>query len=157
MNRLWDRALSAREAAMRHLLFALGFALLASPALADDPSAAIEVGRFGVMLDQAAAAEKLVVPPADAASAPDQSTGGIYRQLVATVLRFNVLSNRICGEVALPVKDCAGPFTPAWLSAGTVEDPARLRIMIDETGERIVTFWGDMCTKASDERLCDIE
>lgn len=142
---------------MRRLLFALGFSLIVSPAMADDPTAAIEVGRFGVMLDQAAAAEKLVVPPSDAAAAPDQSTGGTYRQLVATVLRFNMLSNRICAEIALPAKDCAGPFTPAWLSAATVEDPARLRTMIDEAGERIIGFWGDMCAKAPDEHLCDIE
>ena len=133
----------------------LAFLFLASPALADDPSAAIEVGRFGVMLDQAAAAEKLVVPAAEAA--PDPSTGGIYRQLVATVLRFNMLSNRVCGEIALPAKDCAGPFTPAWLSAGTVEDPAWLRTMIDEAGERITGFWSDMCAKAPDPHLCDIE
>lgn len=138
---------------MRRLLLILP--LIATPALADDPSAAIDVGRFGVMLDQVQAAEKQVVPQQDAA--PDPSVAGIYRQLVATVLRFNVISNRICGEVPLPAADCAGPFTPAWLSAGPGDDPARLRAMIDEAGERIGPFWGDMCAKSKDEHLCDIE
>jgi len=142
---------------VRRIAFAVLF--LASPALADDPSAAIEVGRFGVMLDQATAAEKLLVPQADVASATDQTTEGTYRLLVATVLRFNLVAERVCREIALPARDCAGPFMPAWLSAGTVEDPARLRAMIDETGERIGGFWGDVCAraKASDEHLCDIE
>jgi hypothetical protein len=156
MNRCWDRALSREDRPMR--LSVLAFVLLASPALADDPSAAIEVGRFGVMLDQAAAAEKLVAP-ADGAPQPDQSTNGTYRQLVATVLRFNVIANRVCAEIALPPGDCSGPYLPGWLAAGTVDDPAQLRAMIDEAGERIGTFWGDMCAKAraKDEHLCDIE
>jgi len=140
---------------MRRLIFAM--CLAAPPALADDPSAAIDVGRFGVMLDQVQSAEKQIVPPMDPAAAPDQSVAGIYRQLVATVLRFNVISDRVCHEVALPAPDCTGPFTPAWLSAGPDGDPTRLRAMIDEAGEHIGTFWGDMCAKARDEHLCDIE
>lgn len=139
-------------------LFALLLISSAVPALADDPSAAIEVGRFGVMLDQAEAAEKLALPAET--PEPDQTTNGIYRQLVATVLRYNVITERVCRrEAVLPAADCSGPFAPSWLSAGSVDDPARLRVMIDEAGERIGAFWGDMCEKARgrDAHLCDIE
>jgi hypothetical protein len=143
---------------MRRL--ALVLCLIATPALADDPGAAIEVGRFGVMLDQIQAAERLVASapapvPTETAPMPDD----LYQQLVAIVVRFNAISQRVCGEVALPAADCAGPFAPAWLKAGATSDPARLRPMIDEAGARIGAFWGDMCAlaRAKDEHLCDIE
>ena len=138
---------------MRRWLLAL--VLAASPALADDPGASIDVGRFGVMLDQAQAAERKLVPSAAAQPAPPLE-GGLYRQLVGTVERFNSLSGRICREIALPAADCAGPFAPAWLATGETDDPQRLRAMIDETGARIGAFWGDMCAKM-DEHFCDIE
>lgn len=138
---------------MRRLL--LVFALAASPAMADDPGAAIEVGRFGVMLDQAQAAERALLPSAPAPASASVE-GGLYRQLVGTVERFNALSGRVCREIALPAEDCTGPFAPAWLSTGETDDPKRLRAMIDETGARIGAFWGDMCAKM-EEHFCDIE
>jgi len=143
---------------MRLLAVALLAASAAPAPAADDPSAAIEVGRFGVMLDQAEAAQKLAMPASDE-PAPDLSTGGIYRQPVATVLRYNVIAERVCRGAVLPKADCEGPFTPSWLGLGAVDDPARLRPMIDEAGARIGTFWSDMCEKARsrDEHLCDIE
>ncbi|HWA88862.1 MAG TPA: hypothetical protein VG889_02430 [Rhizomicrobium sp.] len=139
---------------MRFALFAVLF--LASPfsaslARADDFSAAIEVGRFGVMLDQAAAIEKVSLPDA---GPRDDLHDDLHGRLVATVLRFNRLSDQVCRKAALPAADCTGPFRPGWL--GTREaDPDALRAMIDETGEHIVTFWGDIC--ATSPESCQIE
>lgn len=134
---------------------ALFLCLAVTPALADDPGAAIEVGRFGVMLDQVQAAERLIAP-ASAVPEAAPAADGLYQQLVATVLRFNAISARVCREVALPASDCAGPFQPSWVREGASSD---LRPMIDETGARIGAFWGDMCAlaRAKDEHLCDIE
>ena len=65
-------------------LTAFVLAMIAGPAAADDLSASIEVGRFGVMLDQAAAIEQVALPAA--------STGDdLYGQLVATVGRADRL------------------------------------------------------------------
>jgi hypothetical protein len=121
-------------------------ALIATQALADDFSASIEVGRFGVMLDQAAAIEQVPLP---SASPRDD----LYGQLVATVERFNILADRVCAKTALPAEDCAGPFQPAWLSSGGTD----MGVMIDEAGLRIGTFWGDVCARAADRHFCDIE
>lgn len=148
---------------MRPWLVGLTLSLATVPALAEapeiqDPAAAIEVGRYGVMLDQAVQAEKLLVPTAVPVAVPDAPRDTLYEILVATVLRFNALSGRVCGEISLPAADCAGPFEPAWLRAEPADRP-HLRAMIDETGERIGAFWGDVCAKvkAADEHLCDIE
>jgi len=133
-------------------LFVFVLALIAAPAFADEVSDAIDVGRFGVMLDQAAAIEKVRLPV-------DDTQPSTYGQLVATVVRFNTLSAKVCRKRRrLPAEDCAGPFTPGWLvpSQGEVE-PARLRPMIDEAGSRIGTFWGDVCDRAPDRHFCDIE
>ncbi|MBV9991635.1 MAG: hypothetical protein JOZ72_10115 [Alphaproteobacteria bacterium] len=127
-------------------LTVLVLALIATPAFADDLTAAIEVGRFGVMLDQAAAIEQVALPTA--------ATGGdLYGQLVATVGRFNVLAGQVCRKAELPAADCAGPFEPAWLSSRGPD----LNAMIDEAGGRIGTFWGDVCARAPDRHSCDIE
>lgn len=130
---------------MRLTVFVL--ALIATQASADDFSAAIEVGRFGVMLDQAAAIEQVPLPTASPGD-------DLYGQLVATVERFNLLADRVCAKTALPAEDCAGPFTPGWLSPGAGTD---LNAMIDEAGLRIGTFWGDVCARAPDRHFCDIE
>jgi hypothetical protein len=152
---------------MRSLLF--GFAILLGPvpALAaempsafDDAAASIEVGRYGVMLDQVTAARKLLAPSGAPIPAKEAPTGSLYEILVATVVRFNALSDQVCRDVELPAADCAGPFRPAWLSAPPADQP-QLRAMIDEAGSRITTYWSDVCTRAKaargDEHLCDIE
>lgn len=129
---------------MRLIAFVL--ALIATPAVADDLTASIEVGRFGVMLDQAATIEQVTLP--------STATGeDLYGQLVATVGRFNLLADAVCRKAALPAADCAGPFEPAWLTSRGPD----LNAMIEEAGERIGTFWGDVCDRAPDRHVCDIE
>lgn len=128
-------------------LAALLIVFVATPALADEISDAITVGRFDVMLDQAAAIERVKLPPMD----PRDT---LYSQLVATVERYNVLADRVCRKAKLPAGDCAGPFRPAWLAPGAGTD---LGVMIEEAGARIGTFWGDVCARAPDRHFCDIE
>ncbi len=153
MNLRWDGALSRQGSPMRRAVLVLAFGFLAPSAFADDFSASIEVGRFGVMLDQAAAIERVPLPVA--AEAPQDD---LHARLVATVVRFNALAEQVCRKARLPAGDCAGPFTPDWLADGRPEaDPARLRTMIDETAARIGTFWGDVCDTAPDRHSCDIE
>ena len=155
---------------MRFLL-SLGFSLIALPALAGDAAppdadiaASIDIGRFGVMVDQMEAAQKVLVPGSGGAVASaDTGPQSEYQKLVTTVLRFNVIADRLCAHVALPAEDCAGPFMPDWLATKPRDpgDPVRLRAMIDEAGSRIGTFWGDICDRAKaaggDSHLCDIE
>lgn len=152
---------------MRALFLAAAVLLAAVPAFGteplsgiDDPAASIEVGRYGVMLDQIVAAKELFAAHDIPIAAQDAPRGSIYEILDATVLRFNTLSGQVCRDIELPAADCTDPFKPAWLSAPPSDQP-HLRAMIDEAGFRVTTFWGDVCAKArsakGDEHLCDIE
>jgi len=145
---------------------AIAIVLLAVPALADstsDTTLSIEIGRFGVMLDHAAAAEKLLAPKAQAETAASLEGGTLFERLARTVRRFNVLSAHLCAEITLPQADCQGPFLPAWLSApeGDRDDPERLRAMVDEAAQHIGDFWSDVCAlakaKGAGPHFCDIE
>jgi hypothetical protein len=153
-------------------LFGLALAAMATGAFADEPGspaatrdflAAIDVGRYAVMVDRLASAEKVALPDAEpaAASTAETQRAVTYRQLVATVLRFNIVAEQICRQMVLPSRDCAGPFRPAWLAAAAQErdDPARQRVMIEEAGAHIALFWGDVCPRlrGADPQFCDIE
>jgi hypothetical protein len=112
------------------------------------------------MLDQVEAARNLLVGHGVRMAAVEGPQGSVYDILVATVLRFNALADRACREIDLPAADCAGPIRPVWISAPP-SDSSHLRVMIDEAGDRITAFWGDVCVlakaKTGKDHLCDIE
>src|SRR5690606_39209697 len=124
----------------------------------------IEIGRYGVMLDQAASltAER----PGAIEIAPDEPVA-MARALRETVWEYNLTRSRLCGRGLFRDVACGPALAPVWISepegvAPTLED---LRSRADAVGAEVMSFWNAVCedarTRVADEQermyVCAIE
>jgi hypothetical protein len=124
----------------------------------------IEIGRYGVMLDQTAnlTAER----PGAIETAPDEPVA-MARALRETVWQYNLTRSRLCGRGLFTDVACGPVYEPVWISepetaAPTLED---LKARADAVGAEVMRFWNAVCedarTRVTDEQermyVCAIE
>lgn len=155
-----------------YAVLALTAALLtaaAAPA-ADTPAGErarliIESGRLVVMMDQGAAALKLL----HAGAAHGDLDAGVaerayaFQELVAAVLHYNLLQQRACRAAIVARALCKGPYLPDWLKdlPGKDHGESELRRMTGAVSHRLTPFWTALCDEggaaAHDESFCALE
>lgn len=124
----------------------------------------IEVGRYGVMIDQGMAARNFLEEKG-AAGDPSEEVDGLAleRSIHIRALEANLLQAEVCAKELVPQTLCAAPFTPAWLSEPRAESPTlwQLQARADQLGAFLMPIWGALCEKAkgegADEVFCAIE
>ncbi|MBL8531334.1 MAG: hypothetical protein JNK94_06330 [Hyphomonadaceae bacterium] len=130
-----------------------------------DPAALnIEVGRYGVMLDQVAALtlDRPGVGEPEATDLRDLS-----RRLRETVWRYNIERSRLCARGLFTDVACGPVFNPIWIADAPAAEPTieEIRSRADEVGREVSGFWNVVCedarTRAPDEEArrsaCAIE
>jgi hypothetical protein len=165
----------ALPAVLAFLVFASSSLVLAASAgtepleseapAADGASLMIDAGRLGVMVDQSEESLKALTPTVKEQDLGPASAQRAYafHELVAAVLRYNLVAGDACGAGVVPAKLCPGPYLPGWLKDGPRVDhsEADLRAMIDDATAHLEPFWSDICSKgkraAGREVFCKLE
>lgn len=145
---------------MRHILFA-GLAAAALVGCSRPEPAApapeaervqpfdlhIEIGRYGVMLDQVADIGDRT-SAADAADPEDPRA--LARALREAAWDYNLKRSRLCAANFMPEVSCGPAYNPVWLA-----DPADAEVSLEalqgraqELGERVMPLWNAVCDHA---------
>lgn len=130
-------------------------------AQADASTLQIDARRLGVMVDQSQAALHALAPRGwpDAADG-DGDDGDAFAALAAAVARYDAMVARACRANLAAPRFCGAPYDPPWLASRPPGDAA-LRAEIDEAGDRISSFWSEVCARASqatgDADFCGVE
>jgi len=120
----------------------------AQEAEAPDPfNLNIEVGRYGVMLDQI---ENLTDETPDAAEVEVTDPKDLARRLRETVWEYNIERSSLCARGLYTNVTCGPSYQPVWLaeapdSAPTLEE---LQLRSNALGEEVMRFWNEVCEQA---------
>lgn len=124
----------------------------------------IEIGRYGVMLDQT---ENLSADRPGAVETGPDEPGAMARALRETVWQYNLGRSRLCGRGLFTDVACGPVYEPVWLS-----EPAEATVTLEElksrsdaVGAEVMRFWNAVCedarTRTEDEQermyVCAIE
>ena len=113
-----------------------------------DPHALqIEIGRYGVMLQQTGQLTQTQVGAPDA-SAEDAKE--LARGLRETVWTYNIQRSQLCGRNLFTETTCTPPYEPVWISEppGARPTPEQLQSRSAEVGHEVQTFWTAICNDA---------
>jgi hypothetical protein len=130
---------------------ALALALaLPSAALAHEPdlhAAAIDVGRFGVMLGQIAEQSASVATDPEAPI----TAAAIRGDLAAQIWAYNAAREDLCRGGFVRGEVCAAPYVPRWLAKPSRRSPAagQIEAEIAAFSEVIVPFWEAVCAEGA--------
>ena len=107
----------------------------------------IEIGRYGVMLQQAAQITETQLGAPDA-SAEDPKE--IARALRESVWRFNLERSQLCARNLYVETSCGPAFEPTWISEPSDARPTLeiLQQRSHEVGGEVQRFWGAICDAA---------
>jgi hypothetical protein len=156
-----------REAIITMRALILAFALAAcgqgaqTPAAAPAPSETpdpflmnIEIGRYGVMLDQVSA---LSMQRPDGAEADPTDPIVLARRLREVVWAYNLERSRLCGRALFTNLTCGPAFDPVWINeprdaAPSLEVLAQRQAAVDAL---VLPFWSAVCADAKTRRAQD--
>lgn len=117
------------------------------PAERDPFALNIEVGRYGVMLDQVAALtdERPAVTEPEVTNLAD-----LNRRLRETVWQYNIERSRLCAHGLFTDVACGPVYAPIWLSDAPTTEPTieEIRSRSDDVGREVMGFWDAVCTDA---------
>lgn len=123
----------------------------------------IEIGRYGVMLDQVN--EQTTERPGAAEPEVDDPHQ-LARRLRETVWRYNLQRSQLCAKGLFTDLACGPPYLPVWISEPDSVTPALhdLQTRADDAGAEVMRLWNAVCEDAraraaEDERMyvCAIE
>lgn len=113
-----------------------------------DPHALqIEIGRYGVMLQQTGHLTETQVGAPDA-SATDAKE--LARGLRETVWQYNIQRSQLCARNLFTETTCTPPYEPVWISEppNSRPTPEQLQQRSEEVGHEVQTFWNAICSDA---------
>ncbi len=127
----------------------------------------IEIGRLGVMTDQAGDAMSVLAPNRPSADNDLESMAGasedLFQQLNYVLFRYNILQIQACDEGWLSGEDCKGSYLPGWAKKDKTMQPdlADLRRWGEDLQARVVALRTIVCPRAADvtgdEFFCAVE
>lgn len=118
-----------------------------------DPHALqVEIGRYGVMLQQTGHLTETQVGAPDASA---QDAKELARGLREAVWTYNIQRSQLCARNLFTETTCAPPFEPVWISEppNTRPAPEQLQQRSQEVGQEIRHFWSVICDDARHRAL----
>lgn len=121
------------------------------PAQASAPNPAdlnIEIGRYGVMLDQVNTLTR--DRPGSAENDPTQPRE-LGRALREAVWQYNGERSRLCAKGLFTEIACGPAYEPVWISEPSDVEPTLQEIQSrsDALGEEVMRFWNTVCEDAA--------
>ena len=113
-----------------------------------DPHALqIEIGRYGVMLNQAA---ELTSTQLGAPDASNEDPKELARALRESVWRYNIERSQLCARNLYTETSCGPAFEPSWISepSDARPTPEQLQSRSAEVGQEVQRFWSTICDAA---------
>jgi hypothetical protein len=142
-----------RARALLVALFALAACGQQPAGKAGEPAAAappdpfemhIEIGRYGVMLDQVG---NLTTEIPNAAEPEHEAPATLARNLREVVWQYNLARSRLCARGLYPEASCGPAYEPTWIA-----DPATAEVSLEEVQTRatavrdlVQPFWSTVC------------
>lgn len=136
----------------------------ATPAAPDPMALNIEIGRYGVMLDQV---HELTAPRSGPNELDPTTPGELARALRETVWAYNRERSALCAKGLFREVACGPAYEPVWISETPALPPTleEIESRSRAVGEEVTRFWGAVCEDArsraeSDEErflICAIE
>lgn len=124
----------------------------------------IEIGRYGVMLDQV---DSLTHDRPGSAETDPTQPRELGRALREAVWRYNVERSQLCAKGLFTEIACGSPYEPVWISEPSSVEPTLQEIQSrsDALGEEVMRFWNAVCEDAASrvedrqarEQVCAIE
>ncbi|GAN00173.1 hypothetical protein U91I_03838 [alpha proteobacterium U9-1i] len=124
----------------------------------------IEIGRYGVMLDQVA---NLTTDIPSAAEPESEAPGTLARNLRHVVWEYNLNRSRLCARGLYPEVSCGPAYEPTWIADPATAEPSleELRSRANAVSEQVMPFWETVCAdirarQTNDEErqyICAIE
>ncbi|MBC7768501.1 MAG: hypothetical protein H7124_06920 [Phycisphaerales bacterium] len=107
----------------------------------------IEVGRYGVMLDQI---ENLTEETPNAAEAEVTDPKDLARRLRETVWAYNIERSALCGRGLYTAVTCGPSYQPVWIAEAPDSAPSleELQTRSNALGEEVMRFWNAVCEEA---------
>jgi len=115
---------------------------------APDPfNLSIEVGRYGVMLDQI---ESLTSETPDAVETDVAAPADLARRLRETVWAYNLERSKLCARGLHTQVSCGSSYQPVWMAEAAESAPSLEEIETRSTalGEEVTRFWNAICESA---------
>lgn len=115
----------------------------------------IEIGRYGVMLDQV---QNLTAELPSAADPDAEAPQTLARGLRETVWQYNLARSRLCARGLYPEVSCGPAFEPTWISDLTSAEPPleEIQSRAHAVSELVTPFWETVCTDVR-ERTVEAE
>jgi hypothetical protein len=113
-----------------------------------DPHALqIEIGRYGVMLQQTGQITQTQIGAPDAGA---EDAKELARGLRETVWTYNIQRSQLCARNLFTETTCTPPYEPVWISEppNTRPTPEQLQSRSAEVGREVQTFWNTICNDA---------
>lgn len=129
----------------------------AAEAQAPDPFALnIEIGRYGVMLDQV---HDLTAERPGSAEADPVQPRELGRALRESVWAYNLERSRLCGKGLFTDVACGPAYEPVWISEPATVEPTldQVESRSEALGEEITRFWDAVCEDAQGRAANDAE
>jgi len=107
----------------------------------------IEVGRYGVMLDQV---ESLTGETPDAVETDVADPTDLARRLRETVWHYNLTRSALCARGLHAQVSCDASYQPVWMAEARDSAPSLEELQTRSTalGEEITRFWNAICESA---------
>lgn len=107
----------------------------------------IEIGRYGVMLDQV---HSLTAERSGAQETAPTELTAMARSLRETVWQYNLERSQLCGKGLFTDVACGPSFQPVWISEPADAAPSfdELNTRSAAVGEEVHRFWNAVCEDA---------
>lgn len=108
----------------------------------------IEIGRYGVMLDQV---RDLTAERPGSAEADPAQPRELGRALREAVWKYNLERSRLCGKGLFTEVACGSAYEPVWISEPSNVEPTLQEIQSrsQALGEEVMRFWNAVCDDAA--------
>lgn len=107
----------------------------------------IEVGRYGVMLDQI---ENITDGTPSVAEAEVTEPADLARRLRETVWEYNIARSGLCARGLYTAVACGPSYQPVWMGEPADAAPSldELQLRSTAVGEEVMRFWNAVCEQA---------
>ena len=108
----------------------------------------IEIGRYGVMLDQV---QRHTAERPGMGEPEPQAPRELARALRETVWEYNLERSQLCAKGLFTDVACGPAYEPVWISEPASAEPtlADLQTRSNGLGEEVMRFWGAVCEDAA--------
>lgn len=115
---------------------------------ADASTLHIEIGRYGVMLNQV---NELTEARPGAAEIDNQHPRELARALRETVWEYNIERSRLCAKGLFAEIACSPAYEPVWISEPASAEPSLqdLQTRSRALGEEVMRLWDAVCEDAA--------